>query len=210
MDIDGTRSWIDGRAVTDSPFALPRGLAGRLAGWIMRRTNRQEEVVRLLGAREGDRVLEVGYGPGELVRLLAEQVGAGTVCGVDPSAEMRRLARARNRAAVWAGKVDLRLGTAQATGLPDESFDKVVTVNTVALWPDLEAGLRELRRVTRPGGVVLVAWHGGESPGGFTRSLVLPDRHLNRIRDALAAQFTEVTRHELRALTAFRAIRPAA
>lgn len=208
MDIDGTRSWVSGRAVTESPFALPRGLAGRLAGWIMCRTNRQEDVVRLLGVCEGDRVLEVGYGPGELVRLLAEQVGDGTVCGVDPSAEMHRLARARNRAAVRTGRVDLRLGTAQATGLPDASFDRVVTVNTVALWPDLEAGVRELRRVTRPGGVVLVAWHGGEAPGRFTRSLVLPDQHLNRIRDALSRDFPEVTRHELRALTAFRAVRP--
>jgi hypothetical protein len=59
------RSWAVDRPVT-SPFALPSGVRGRLAGWIMLLTNKQEEVLTLLDVRPGDRVLEVGYGPGGL------------------------------------------------------------------------------------------------------------------------------------------------
>lgn len=200
------RSWASERPKT-SPFAHPRGPLGTLAGRFMRWTNPQREVVELLGVRPGDRVLEVGYGPGVLLGLLAERVGDGRVSGVDPSPEMRALAVRRNRAAVRAGRVDPRLGTVEATGFADAEFDVVVTVNTVALWPDLEAGLRELRRVTRPGGRVVIAWHGGTRPSAIARGLALPEHLLARIHHAMADLFTEVTRHELRTLTAFRATR---
>ncbi|HEU5159973.1 MAG TPA: methyltransferase domain-containing protein [Streptosporangiaceae bacterium] len=200
------RSWLTDRPVT-SPFARPRGLRGRLAGRFMVWTNKQGEVAGLLGVRPGDRVLEVGYGGGALVRLLARRVGDGLVCGVDPSPDMRDLAVRRNRRAVAAGRLDLRVGTAAATGFPDAAFDHVVTVNTVGLWPDLEAGLRELRRVIRPGGDVVIAWHGGRAPTRIGRRLLLPESALVRVRDALAAFFAEVERHELTTVTAFRARR---
>jgi SAM-dependent methyltransferase len=199
------RSWALDRAVT-SPFAHPRGLSGRLAGWFMLLTNKQREVADLVGVRSGERVLEVGYGGGGLVRLLADRIGDGVVCGVDPSPDMRDLAARRLRRAVRAGRVELRVGSAAETGYPDASFDHVVTVNTVALWPDLDAGLRELRRVTRPGGDVVLAWHGGTAPTRIGRRLVLPDDILTRIQDALAAHFTEVERHELTTQVAFKAI----
>jgi len=201
------RSWAFDRPDT-SPFAHPRGLLGTLAGRFMGWTNRRQgDVVELLGVRPGDRVLEVGYGSGVLLGLLAERVGDGRVSGVDPSPEMRALAIRRNRAAVHAGRIEPRIGTAEATGFADAEFDRVVTVNSVAIWPDLEAALRELRRVTKPGGRVLIAWHGGTSPSMLVRNLALPGHLLARIEGALAEHFTEITRHELRTLTAFRATR---
>mgnify|MGYP002621833960 CR=1 FL=1 len=90
----------------------------------------------------------------------------------------------------------------------DAEFDRVVTVNTVAIWPDLEAGLRELHRVTRPGGRIVIAWHGGTRPSMLTRRLALPGHLLDRIEGAMAELFAGVTRHALRTLTAFRATRP--
>jgi SAM-dependent methyltransferase len=145
-----------------SPFALPRGLTGHLAGRLMLLLNRQQDVLELLDVRPGVGVLEVGYGPGGLIQLL-RKTPAVRVSGVDPSPQMRDLARRHNP------EGDLRLCTAERTGFADAEFDRVVSVNTVALWPDLGAGLRELHRVTRPGGRVLIAWHGGRnrpaSPG---------------------------------------------
>ncbi len=194
-----------------SPFARPQGLRGRLAGRFMLITNRQREVADLVGVRPGERVLEVGYGGGGLARLLARRIGDGIVCGVDPSADMRALASRRLRRAhprlFAAGRVELRVGSAAATGYPDAGFDHVVTVNTVAIWPDLEVGLRELRRVTRPGGDVVIAWHGGTAPTPIARRLVLPDGIVARIHDGLAGLFADVERHELTTLTAFRARR---
>jgi ubiquinone/menaquinone biosynthesis C-methylase UbiE len=194
-------SWALDRPV-NSPFARPNGLVGRLAGRFMLFTNKQTEVADLLDPRPDSRILEVGFGPGGLIRLLRRRIPDGTVRGVDPSADMVAVARRVNR-----GGVELRVGTAERTGYPDESFDVVVSVNNVALWPSLEAGLRELHRVVRPGGTVLIAWHGGRDPSRIARRLTLPADKLERIRGGLAELFGEVERRELTSLTVFRARR---
>jgi SAM-dependent methyltransferase len=194
-----------------SPFALPRGLAGALAGRLMLYINRQQEVLGLLDVRPGADVLEIGYGPGGLIRLL-QQSPVSRICGVDPSPQMRALASRRTGAPAGTvgtgpGRIDLRLGTASATGFGDAEFDHVASVNNVAIWPDLERGLREAHRVTRPGGRVLIAWHGGTRPSRIARSLALPEDKLARIEHSLRSLFREVTRHELTALTVFTAVR---
>ncbi|MFL6053111.1 MAG: class I SAM-dependent methyltransferase [Actinoallomurus sp.] len=191
---------------TRSPFALPNGLAGRLAGRLMLRINRQQDVLDLLDVQAGDQVLEVGYGPGGLIRLL-QLTPAKRICGVDPSREMRDLAGRPHRAQIAAGRIDLRLGTADRTGFSDAAFDRVVSVNNVAIWPDLEAGLRELHRVTRPGGRVLIAWHGGTRPSRIARRLALPKDQITRVEQGLDGLFSGVTRHELARLTVFTAVR---
>jgi SAM-dependent methyltransferase len=199
MSTDRTTSWAVDRPLDGNPFALPKGLLGRLAGRFMLLTNKQAEQLALLDPASGSRVLEVGFGPGGMIRRLLDR--GVTVCGVDPSPEMVAQAGKRNSSA------ELRVGTAAETGYPDEDFDHVVAVNNVALWPDLEAGLRELHRVVRPGGTVLISWHGGTNPPRITRGLRLPDDKLARIRDALEATFSTVMRHELSAQTAFLATR---
>lgn len=200
------RSWALAGPVT-SPFAHPGGVLGRLAGRFMLWTNAQSDILGVLRVQPGERVLEVGYGPGALVRLLAARTGAGHIHGVDPSPEMRDAAARHNRGAVRAGRVTLETGTAEDTGLPGEAVDHVVSVNTVAIWPDLEAGLRELHRVVRPGGAVVIAWHGGTSPGRISRKLRLPEDRLARIESALTSLFTGVERRRLRNLDVFRAVR---
>jgi ubiquinone/menaquinone biosynthesis C-methylase UbiE len=200
------RSWATDQPVR-SPFATPSGVLGRLAGRFMLMTNKQDDVLNLLQAQPGDRVLEVGYGPGGLLRLLADRTDAALIHGVDPSPAMRDAATRHNRAAVRAGRIQLRLGDAEHTGLADQSVDHVVSVNTVASWPDLEAGVRELHRVVRRGGTVVIAWHGGTSPSRIAQSLRLPEDKLRRVQHALEARFSEVTRHRLRSLEVFRATR---
>ncbi|MQA86416.1 MAG: methyltransferase domain-containing protein [Streptosporangiales bacterium] len=200
------RSWAMDRPI-NSPFARPSGALGRLAGRFMLWTNKQDEVLDVLDVRSGDRVLEVGYGPGGLLRLLANRTDASVVRGVDPSPAMQDLATRTNRAAVRAGRVDPGLGTADRTDLPDESVDQVVSVNNVAIWPDLEAGLRELRRVVRPGGTVVIVWHGGTAPSRIAEGLRLPEDKLSRIETGLKELFSEVTRQQLTSLDVFKATR---
>jgi SAM-dependent methyltransferase len=191
---------------TRSPFALPNGLGGWLAGRVMLWTNHQQDVVDLLDVQAGEQVLEAGYGPGGLIRLL-RRTPAKRICGVDPSPQMRALAVRPHRTEIATGRIDLRLGTADRTGFADGEFDCVVSVNNVALWPDLQAGLSELRRVARPGGRVLIAWHGGTRPSRIARSLALPDDKIARIEREIRGLFAGVTRHELADLTAWVAVR---
>jgi SAM-dependent methyltransferase len=195
-----TTSWVTKQPL-ESPFALPYGLRGRLAGRFMLWSNRQDELLPVLDVRPGEHVLEVGYGPGGLIRLL-NRTTAGRISGVDPSPDMRAMARRH------AGDADLRLGSADDTGFPDDGFDCVVSVNNVALWPDLGTALDELRRVTRPSGRLVIAWHGGTAPSFIGRRLRLPEEILDRVRDALHDRFAEVARRELTRLTIFTAARP--
>jgi len=77
------------------------------------------------------------------------------VLGVDPSPVMLRQARRRNAAAIQAGRVELH--TASVEDLPEElggPFDKLLAVNTVAIWPDPAARLRDLAGRMRAGGRV--------------------------------------------------------
>jgi SAM-dependent methyltransferase len=143
-------------------FHCPHGLGGRLAGWTMahRSSNRQRNrwVVGLLDVQPADRVLEVGFGPGNAIRELSLLATRGQVLGVDHSELMVRQARRRNAAAVRAGRVDLRLGSAEALpGFEGGPVDKILAVNTMGMWPDPVARLSELRSRLRPGGTIAIA-----------------------------------------------------
>src|SRR5579875_3191486 len=90
-------------------FARPSGPLGRVAGWMMARTDADDRwIVDLLDVQPDDRVLEIGFGPGVAIALLAARATAGIVVGVDPSDVMAQQAARRNRAAVRAGRVRSR------------------------------------------------------------------------------------------------------
>jgi ubiquinone/menaquinone biosynthesis C-methylase UbiE len=93
-----------------------------------------------------DALVDVGCGPGAAARYAA-QLGA-SVTGVDPARVMLRVARALTRT----GKVRYLEGTAEALPLPDDSATVVWALATVHHWRDVDAGLREVRRVLRAGG----------------------------------------------------------
>jgi SAM-dependent methyltransferase len=104
-----------------------------------------------LALRAGERVVDIGCGPGYLCEEIAEAVGRdGTVVGIDPSAAMLALAEHR------ATGVELVAGDALSLPLEDESFDAAVSTQVYEYVPDMAAALAEARRVLRPGGRLLV------------------------------------------------------
>ena len=144
-----------------SQFHRPHGVGGRLAGWVMahRSSNveRNRWVASLLEVQPTDRVLEIGFGPGIAVEALIPRLPQGEIVGVDHSAAMVRRARRRNAAAVDAGRVDLRLGSAES--LPDVGgpLDTVFAVNLMGFWGDPVTLLTQLRQRLRPGGTIAIA-----------------------------------------------------
>jgi arsenite methyltransferase len=116
---------------------------------------RRRELVRVaLGAQAGDRVLDVGCGPGFYVTELLEVVGgAGLVVGVDVSADMLAVAAKR---AEGHDNVEFHQADATALPVPEASFDRALSVQVLEYVQDVSAALEEMYRALRPGGRVLV------------------------------------------------------
>ncbi len=160
-------------------FGRPRGLLGRLGGFIMAHTKGTFTpwVIERLGIDPGERVLEVGFGPGIALRRLAEATPAAFIAGIDSSQEMVEQAASRNAKAIAQGRIDLRLGSAERLPFDDESFDKVLSINSLQVWPDAGAGLREMRRVLRTGGGLALGFtaHSRQSSAGLVEKLSAAD-----------------------------------
>ncbi|MGW2749087.1 class I SAM-dependent methyltransferase [Streptomyces sp. NPDC001450] len=123
-----------------------------------RRNRAFTRLAELSGAESGDRVLDVGCGTGYLTRHMAARVGPdGTVTGVDPSPPVLAYARGRKRRP-GSAPCTYREGIAESLGLPDASFDTVVTSLMLHHLPEelRPAALREMHRVLRPDGRLLV------------------------------------------------------
>ena len=156
-------------------FGRPEGLLGWLGGVILARANRSfaHEVVAVLKVGVAENVLEVGFGPGVAIELLASAAPRGFIAGVDPSAEMVRQATARNAAAIRSGVAELHRGTAESLPFQDEMFDTVLAINSMQVWPEIDAGLREIRRVLAAGGRVALGFtpRSGQPRAGATETL---------------------------------------
>lgn len=143
-------------------FLRPHGFRGRAAGWVMatRGSNRERNIwaVGLLDVQPHDRVLEIGFGPGIAIQEFARRATNGLVVGVDHSEVMVQQARKRNAAAVRAGRVDLRLGSAEALPRFDAPFDKILAVNSLLFWDDPVVRLKELHDRLRPGGQIAIVY----------------------------------------------------
>lgn len=100
------------------------------------------------GVGSGQRVLDVGCGPGSLTTELVRRVGVANVAAVDPSESFVAAARARNPG------VEVAHASAETLPFPSGSFDAAIAQLVVHFMPDPVAGLSEMARVTRRDGVV--------------------------------------------------------
>ena len=132
----------------------PSPLTGLFEAGSARAERRLVEQARL---GPGDAVLVLGAGTGTGVRAAGVLVPKGVAIAVDPSPDALRACAARCSKLVGYGQVRLRPGTAERTGLGDDSVDVAISADTVQLWPDVAAGFAELHRVLRPGGSLLLS-----------------------------------------------------
>lgn len=133
---------------------------------------------QLLGLRAGERVLDVGVGPGLLARELAETVGIkGRLSGIDQSEAM--LEMTRKRCAEFE-QADFELANACELPYPDASFDAVVSTQVYEYVANMERALAEAARVLEPGGRIQILdtdWD----------SVVWSTNHPNRMRTVMDA-----------------------
>lgn len=129
------------------------GLKSKLYSFFSRNPPTNAAIVDLARPREGERVLDIGCGPGAAVRNAATRLGPGTAVGVDRSPAMVEIARKRSAVV---DNAEFEVGTAEKLPFSDDSFDAIWTVSAFHHWEDQAQGLSEVRRVLRPQGRFLI------------------------------------------------------
>ncbi|HXW83148.1 MAG TPA: methyltransferase domain-containing protein [Candidatus Binataceae bacterium] len=115
----------------------------------------EHEVIESLNLRPGQRVLEVGVGTGMSLDGYPPYVH---VVGIDPSADMLTHALQKISENGW-GHVEVRQGDALKLDSPDNSFDDVLSFHVITVVPDPPQMMREMVRVCKPGGRVVIVNH---------------------------------------------------
>jgi ubiquinone/menaquinone biosynthesis C-methylase UbiE len=146
FDMNAQQTATPNHHAHDRAFA---GLAGFLAAttMVLGRQGDARLAEHLSSLKANDAVVDVGCGPGTAARRAA-RLGA-SVIGVDPAPVMLRVARRLTRPSSTVRFVE---GSAEVLPLPDASVSVLWSIASVHHWADLDAGLREARRVLKPGG----------------------------------------------------------
>ncbi len=143
-----------------------------------------KNLIHLAALRPGERVLDVACGTGIVARLAFQQVGsAGSVAGLDVNPGMLAVARS---ATPQATSIGWHEASAQDMPFPDASFDVVLCQMGLQFIPDKHAALREMQRVLKPGGRVVLS-----VPGPTPVLFAVMREALARFVSARAAGFVD-------------------
>jgi ubiquinone/menaquinone biosynthesis C-methylase UbiE len=181
----------------------PRGWLGRLT---LHRMNKSHSKLTDWGlthisVQSHFTILDVGCGGGRTISKLAAIATQGKVFGVDYSADSVAVSQKLNASSVAAGRVEIRQASVSQLPFPDNTFDLVTAVETHFWWPDLPSDLREVHRVTKPGGqfaIIAEVYKGATAPASRLvekfaprtgMKMLTPDEHRNLLA---AAGFADI------------------
>jgi ubiquinone/menaquinone biosynthesis C-methylase UbiE len=123
-----------------------------------------QHAIALLDPQVGEAVLDVGTGNGLSLRHLASRVGEGTVVGADHSPVMCRRAEKNNKTLIDEGLVSVVCACSDDLPFETGHFDAAMSVHTLYFWDPAEPHLKEIARVLRPGGKLVLAFRRDTEP----------------------------------------------
>ncbi len=113
--------------------------------------------VGLLDIKDGDSVLDIGCGGGGALRRMSGLMKSGHLTGVDYSEVSVALSRDNNACDIASGKTEIIKASVEALPFADGTFDRILTVESFYFWPHPAENLREVCRVLRRGGRLVIA-----------------------------------------------------
>lgn len=139
----------------------PSGLFGRL---VMSRVFDKGNIIlntmakELLSVKDGDMILEIGFGTGKIMSELVDTIGRGQIHGADPSDTMIGIARKNNRRGLSGGRVKLWHGVFEEMDSNENFYDSVFSVNTIYFWPKPDLTANKIYSVLKSGGRVILGF----------------------------------------------------
>jgi ubiquinone/menaquinone biosynthesis C-methylase UbiE len=166
----------------------PKGVFGKaLFGWMTTMTIAHARwTADLMSVEPDDHLLEVGFGNGANIALLAERASRGRIAGAEISKTAVEMASRRNARAIAEGRVTLHHAAGGALPFDDGSFDKACTVATMYVIADPSEVFKEMHRVLKPGGLAAVTFPVREKFMHF-RPAKADGFHLHELADLEAA-----------------------
>lgn len=146
------------KSIRSNPCQKPAGWLGRFVLWNM--NSRHSKVtdwgLSHISIEKHATILDVGCGGGRTVSKLAAAATEGKVYGLDHSQASVIVAAKTNRQWIDQGRVEILEGSVSQLPFPEGMFDLVTAVETHFWWPDLPGDMREVLRVLKPGGTLIV------------------------------------------------------
>jgi demethylmenaquinone methyltransferase/2-methoxy-6-polyprenyl-1,4-benzoquinol methylase len=116
----------------------------------------RKKTIRLLQKDDPKQVLDMATGTADMAIMACRLLSPAKITGIDLSAEMLELGRKKVEKEGFAEKIDLLKGDGEAISFPDNSFDAVMVAFGIRNYENLETGLKEMLRVLKPGGKLVI------------------------------------------------------
>jgi cyclopropane fatty-acyl-phospholipid synthase-like methyltransferase len=136
-------------------FKKPTGVLGKIVSNLMIIGNRSayETVIKDLAIQPNDKILEIGYGPGIGIDLIAKKFESCDIYGIDFSGLMYRRATRRNKQVIKKNRVHLLFGDFVETEISMNCFDKIFCINVVYFWNDLQKPFERVKSLLKDDGM---------------------------------------------------------
>jgi cyclopropane fatty-acyl-phospholipid synthase-like methyltransferase len=146
-----------------------------------------EHMIKYLEIKANDRILEIGYGPGIGIGLIAKRFGSCNIYGIDFSRLMYKRASKRNYRFIKTNKVHLIFGDFVETEISTTGFDKIFCINVVYFWDDLQKPFEKVYSLLKDDGIFCIYMAGKEelNKAKFTKDGIFNKYSIGQVVNAL-------------------------
>jgi ubiquinone/menaquinone biosynthesis C-methylase UbiE len=172
-----------------SQFRKPGGILGKIISFLMVKLNRTaiEKLIKTLSIKDGDRLFEIGYGPGVAANIILSGFRSCCIIGIDFSELMYKKASKRNRQFIEQKRMNLLFGDFLETDINAKDFDIVYCANVVYFWDNIQKPFEKIKSLLKSGGVFCFYMASADDLNKikFTQGEIFNKHSINQVLDAL-------------------------